>query len=75
MFTVMGRFQRGITLVSDRTAARRASPTSISVAADVSPRSPVERGTGKGSATFFVSAGRHPLDFYVAYFAGRDVIS
>jgi MFS family permease len=25
--------------------------------------------------SLFVSAGRHPLDFYVAYFAGRDVIS
>jgi hypothetical protein len=26
-------------------------------------------------SSLFVSAGRHPLDFYVAYFAGRDVIS
>jgi hypothetical protein len=26
-------------------------------------------------SALFVSAGRHPLDFYVAYFAGRDVIS
>lgn len=23
----------------------------------------------------FVSAGRHPLDFYISYFAGRDVVS
>jgi hypothetical protein len=26
-------------------------------------------------SSLFVSAGRHPLDFYVAYFAHRDVIS
>jgi hypothetical protein len=26
-------------------------------------------------SSLFVSVGRHPLDFYVAYFAGRDVIS
>jgi hypothetical protein len=26
-------------------------------------------------SALFVSAGRHPLDFYIAYFAGRDVIS
>jgi hypothetical protein len=26
-------------------------------------------------SALFISAARHPLDFYVAYFAGRDVIS